>query len=36
VGVSQAGYSFREDLPILLVIFQLPLAIAVFVKWKVF
>jgi hypothetical protein len=35
VGVSHAGYSFREELPIFLLIFLLPVAVAVFVKWKV-
>ena len=35
VGVSQAGYSFREELPIFLLIFLFPVAVAVFVKWKV-
>jgi hypothetical protein len=34
VGVSQAGYSFREELPIFLLIFLLPLVVAAFVKWK--
>ncbi len=34
IGVSQAGYSFREELPIFLLIFLLPAAVAVFVKWK--
>ena len=34
VGVSRAGYSFQEELPIFLLIFLLPVAIAVFVKWK--
>jgi hypothetical protein len=34
VGVSQAGYSFREELPIFLLIFLLPSVVAVFVKWK--
>jgi len=34
MGVSQAGYSFREELPIFLLIFLLPSAVAVFVKWK--
>jgi hypothetical protein len=34
IGVSQAGYSFREELPIFLLIFLLPSAVAVFVKWK--
>ena len=35
VGVSQAGYSFWEELPIFLLIFLLPVAVAVFVKWQV-
>jgi len=34
VGVSQAGYSLQEELPIFLLIFLLPAAVAVFVKWK--
>lgn len=34
VGVSRAGYSFAEELPIFLLIFLLPVAVAVFVKWK--
>jgi hypothetical protein len=34
VGVMQAGYSFKEELPIFLVIFVLPAATAAFVKWK--
>jgi len=34
IGVSQAGYSFKEELPIFLLIFLLPAAVAVFVKWK--
>jgi hypothetical protein len=33
-GVSHAGYSFREELPIFLVIFLLPVAVAVLVNWK--
>jgi hypothetical protein len=36
MGVSQAGYSFREELPIFLLIFLLPSAVAMFVKWKFF
>lgn len=35
VGVAQAGYSFSEELPVFLLIFVLPVAVAVFVKWKV-
>jgi hypothetical protein len=34
VGVSQAGYSFQEELPIFLLIFLLPSVVAVCVKWK--
>jgi hypothetical protein len=31
IGVSHAGYSFREELPIFLLIFVLPAAVAMFV-----
>jgi hypothetical protein len=34
VGISRAGYSFREELPIFLLIFLLPAAVAVLVKWR--
>ena len=34
IGVSQAGYSFREEFPIFLLIFSLPSAVAIFVKRK--
>jgi hypothetical protein len=34
VGVYRAGYSFREELPIFLLIYLLPAAVAVLVKWK--
>ena len=34
MGVSHAGYSFREELPIFLLIFSLPSAVAIVVKWK--
>jgi hypothetical protein len=34
LGVARAGYSFREELPIFLLIFLLPAAAAVFVRWK--
>ena len=34
LGVSQAGYSFKEELPIFLLIFLVPAVVAVFVKWK--
>ncbi len=34
IGVAQAGYSVTEELPIFLVIFAIPAAIAAFVWWK--
>lgn len=34
VGVSQAAYSFGEELPIFLLIFGLPAAIAIFLRFK--
>ena len=34
IGVSQAGYSFQEELPIFLLIFLLPVAVAVVANWK--
>jgi hypothetical protein len=34
IGLSQAGYSFQEELPIFLLIFLLPAAVALLVKWK--
>jgi hypothetical protein len=34
LGVSRAGYSVREELPIFLLIFGLPAAMAVLVDWK--
>jgi hypothetical protein len=34
MGVTKAGYSFREELPIFLVIFLVPTIVAVIVKWK--
>jgi hypothetical protein len=35
VGVAKAGYSVTEELPIFLLIFGLPAAVAIFLKWKV-
>jgi len=35
VGVARAGYSVTEELPIFLLIFGLPAAVAVVLKWKV-
>ena len=34
IGVSKAGYSFTEELPIFLVIFILPAAVAALIYWK--
>jgi len=36
VGVSKAGYSVTEELPIFLLIFSMPAAVAILLKWKVF
>jgi hypothetical protein len=35
VGVAKAGYSFAEELPIFLLIFGLPAALAIILKWKI-
>jgi hypothetical protein len=35
VGVTKAGYAVGEEFPIFLLIFALPAAIALFLKWKV-
>ena len=34
IGVSQAGDSLREELPIFLLIFLVPSAVALLVTWK--
>ena len=34
MGVTQAGYSVKEELPIFLLIFLVPAAVAVLVRWK--
>jgi hypothetical protein len=34
LGVSRAGYSVAEELPIFLLIFGLPAAVALLLKWK--
>ena len=36
VGVSKAGYSVADELPIFLLLFGLPAAAAIALKWKVF
>lgn len=35
VGVTKAGYSVREELPILAVVFVVPAALALLVAWRV-
>lgn len=34
VGVSKAGYSVGEELPIMLLLFLVPAVIGIIVKWK--
>lgn len=34
VGVTKAGYSTREELPILLLLFGLPAAVALVIRWR--
>jgi hypothetical protein len=34
IGVARAGYSVAEELPIFLLIFGLPAAVALILKWK--
>ena len=34
VGVAKAGYSVMEELPIFLLIFGLPVLVAIVLKWK--
>lgn len=35
VGVAKAGYSVADELPIFALIFGVPVAVAVVLKWKV-
>ena len=35
VGVDKAGYTFAEELPILLLLFGIPAAAALLIAWKV-
>ncbi|MGH9786883.1 MAG: hypothetical protein ACRD88_22155 [Terriglobia bacterium] len=35
VGVAKAGYSVAEELPIFALIFVVPAAVAIILKWKV-
>ena len=34
IGVSQAGYACRAALPVFLLLFSLPSAVAILVKWQ--
>jgi hypothetical protein len=34
IGVSKAGYSVAEELPILLLLYSVPVAAAVLVRWR--
>ena len=34
IGVSRAGYSVAEELPIFAIIFVIPAALAAFIWWK--
>ena len=34
IGVSKAGYSVSEELPILILLFAVPAAAAVLVRWR--
>jgi hypothetical protein len=34
IGVSQAGYACREELPVFLLLFSLPSAVPIFIKWQ--
>jgi hypothetical protein len=36
LGISTAGFTFMQELPIFLLIFLLPAAVAALVKWKFF
>jgi hypothetical protein len=35
VGVSKAGYSASEELPVFLLLFGIPAVLAIVLKWKV-
>jgi hypothetical protein len=34
VGVTKAGYTVADELPIFVLIFAVPVAVAVFLKWR--
>lgn len=35
VGVTTAGYTVMQELPILLVVFAIPAAVALFLAWQI-
>jgi hypothetical protein len=35
VGVAKAGYTLSEEVPIFLLIFAVPTAVAIFLKWRI-
>ncbi len=35
VGVRYAGYSWREELPVMVMLFVVPVAVALLIRWKV-
>jgi hypothetical protein len=34
IGVARAGYTVREELPVLLIVFLIPAAVAAVVSWR--
>jgi hypothetical protein len=34
VGINKAGYSFRDEFPIMLLLFLVPAAAAILTRWK--
>ena len=34
VGISYAGFSLREELPIMLLLFVVPATVALIIRWK--
>ena len=36
IGMTQAGYTLREELPVFCLVFGIPAAVAAIVKWKFF
>lgn len=34
IGITRAGYSFSEEAPIFLLIFAVPAAVAILIKWR--